>query len=52
MYGIIILPFVVYGCDTWSLTVSKEYRLRVFGNRVLRKEFRSTRDEVMGEWGR
>ena len=49
IYGTIILPFVLYGCDTWSPTVSKEHRLRVFGNRVLRKEFGPTRGEVMGE---
>jgi len=33
----IILPFVLYGCETWSPTVGKEHRLRVFGNRVLMK---------------
>jgi hypothetical protein len=40
----------LYGCETWSLTLKEEYRLRVFENRVLRKIFRPTRDEVTGEW--
>ena len=48
----IILPFVLYGCDTWSPTVSEEHRLRVFGNRVLRKVFGPMRAEVTGECGR
>ena len=52
IYRTVILPFVLYGCETWSPTVSKEHRLRVFGNRVLRKIFVPMRDEVMGEWGR
>jgi len=51
IFGTIILPFVLYGCDTWSPTVCEEHRLRVLGNRVLRKVFGPTRDEVMGEWG-
>jgi hypothetical protein len=41
---------VLYGCETWSLTLREEYRLRVFENRVLRKICRPKRDEVMGEW--
>ena len=40
----VILPVVLYGCETWSLTLREERRLRVFENRVLR-------DEVTGEWG-
>ena len=44
----IILPFILYGCETWSPTVSKEHRLRVFGNRVLMKIFGPTRDKAMG----
>jgi len=52
IYGTITLPFVLYGCDTWSSTVSEEHRLRVFGNRVLRKVFGPMRGEVMREWGR
>jgi hypothetical protein len=50
--GTIILPFVLYGCDTWSPTVCEEHRQRVFGNRVLREVFGPVRGEVMGEWGR
>jgi len=45
-------PFVLYGNDTWSPTVSKEHRLGVFRNRELRKVFGPTRDKVTGEWGR
>jgi hypothetical protein len=41
---------VLYGCETWSLTVKEEHRLRVFENRVLRRIFGSKRDEVTGEW--
>jgi hypothetical protein len=39
---------VLYGCDTWSLTLREEHRLRVFENRVLRRIFAPKRDEVMG----
>jgi len=46
----IILSFVLYGCETWSLTLREERRLRVFENRVLRRVFGSRRDEVTGEW--
>jgi hypothetical protein len=42
------LPVVLYGCETWSLTLSEEYRLRVFENRVLRTIFGPKRDEVIG----
>jgi len=41
---------VLYGCETWSLTLREERRLRVFENRVLRTVFGPTRDEVTGEW--
>ena len=41
---------VLYGCETWSLTLRKERRLRVFENRVLRRVFGPKRDEVTGEW--
>jgi len=44
------LPVVLYGCETWSLTLREERRLRVFENRVLRKIFGSKWDEVTGEW--
>jgi len=40
----------VYGCETWSLTLREERRLRVSENRVLRRMFWSKRDEVTGEW--
>jgi len=48
----IILPIVLYGCETWSLTLREEHRLRVFENRVLRRVFGPKRDEVTGEWRR
>jgi hypothetical protein len=50
IYKTIILPFVLYVCETWSLTLREENRLRVFENRVLRRIFGPKRDEVMGEW--
>jgi len=50
IYKTVILPVVVYGCETWSLTLREEHRLRVFENRVLRRIFGSKRDEVTGEW--
>jgi hypothetical protein len=50
MYKTIILPVVLYGRETWSLTLREEHRLRVFENRVLRRIFRPKRDEVTGDW--
>ena len=50
IYRTIILPFVLYGCETWSLTLREESRLRMFENRVLRRVFGSKRDEVTGKW--
>jgi hypothetical protein len=50
MYGAIILPVVLYGCETWSLTLKEEHRMRVFENRVLRKIFGPKREEVTEEW--
>ena len=44
------MPLVLYGCETWSLTLREERRLRVFENRVLRRVFGPKRDEVIGEW--
>jgi hypothetical protein len=44
------LPPLLYGCETWSLPVREECRLRVFENRVLRRIFGTRRDEVTGEW--
>ena len=46
----IILPVVLYGCETWSLTLRKERRHRVFENRLLRGIFGPKRDEVTEEW--
>jgi hypothetical protein len=40
----------LYGCETWSITLREEHRLRVFENRVLRGIFGPKRDEVTGEW--
>ena len=48
----IILPVVLYGCETWSLTLREKRRLNVFENRVLRRIFGPKRDEVTGEWGK
>jgi len=50
IYRTIILPVVLYGCETWSLTLREERRLRVSENRVLRRVFGPKRDEVTGEW--
>jgi hypothetical protein len=44
------LPVGLYGCETWSLTLREEHRLRVLGNTVLRRIFGSDRDEVTKEW--
>jgi hypothetical protein len=49
IYRTIILPVVLYGCETLWLTLRVEHRLRVFENRVLRI-FGPKRNEVMGEW--
>ena len=46
----IILPVVLYGCETWSLRLREELWLRVFENKVLRKIFGATKDEITGEW--
>ena len=50
VYRTIILPIVRYGCETWSLTLREERRLRVFENRVLKRIFWPKRDEVTEEW--
>jgi len=50
IYRTVILPVVLYGCETWSLTWREERRLRVFENRVLRKVFGPKRDDVTREW--
>jgi hypothetical protein len=49
MYKTIILPVVLYVCETWSLTLREEHILRVFENRFLRRIFGPKRDEVTGE---
>jgi hypothetical protein len=49
IYKTIILPVVLYGCETCSLTLRDEHRLSVFENRMLRRIFRLKRDEVTGE---
>jgi hypothetical protein len=50
IYKNIILPVVLYGCETWSLTLRKEHRLRVFENKVLRRIFKPNRDKVIRDW--
>jgi hypothetical protein len=50
IYKTMILPVVLYGYGTWSLTLREEHRLRVFENRVLRRIFGPKRDEVTGKW--
>jgi len=49
VYRSIMLAIVLHGCETWSLTLRAERRLRVFENKVLRRIFGSTRDEVTRE---
>jgi hypothetical protein len=50
IYKILILPVVLYGCETWSLTLREEHRLRVFDSRVLRRIFGRNWDDVTGDW--
>jgi hypothetical protein len=52
VYKTVILPLVLCGCETWSLTLREAHRLRVFENRVLRRIFGLKRDEVVGGWRR
>jgi hypothetical protein len=49
-YRTIILPVVLYGCETWSLILREEHRLRAFENRVLRRIFGPKIDHVTGDW--
>jgi hypothetical protein len=49
IYRTIIMPVVLYGCETWSLTLKEERRRRVFENRVLRNIFGPKTDEITGE---
>ncbi|KAJ4441034.1 hypothetical protein ANN_10883 [Periplaneta americana] len=50
IYKTVLLPVLLYGCETWTITLREEHRLRVFENKVLRKIFGAKRDEVTGEW--
>jgi len=50
IYRTIILPVVLYGCETWSLTLKEERRLMLFENKVLRRIFGPKRVDVTGEW--
>jgi len=52
IYRTLILHVVLYGCETWSLTLRKEYWLRMFENRVLRRIFGPKRGQLTGQWGR
>jgi hypothetical protein len=54
LHNIIILPVVLYGCGTWSLTLREEYRLKVFETRMLllMRIFRTKEEEVTGGWGK
>jgi len=52
IYRNLILVDVLYGCETWSLTLREERKLRVFENRVLRRIFETRREEVTGEKNR
>jgi hypothetical protein len=46
----IILLVVLHGCETWSLTLREEHRLRIFDNRMLRRIFEPKREEMVGGW--
>jgi hypothetical protein len=50
LYKNAILPVGLCGCETWSLTLRKEHRLRVFENRMLKRIFGPKGDEVTGGW--
>jgi hypothetical protein len=50
MHRTVVLPVVLYGCETWPLTLREEQRLRVFEKRVLRRIFGPKRDEATGWW--
>ena len=50
VYENIILPVILYGCETWSLSSREELRLRLFEKRVVRRIFGHKRDEVTGKW--
>jgi hypothetical protein len=50
IYKTILLPVVLYGCETWSLTLREEHRLRMVENRVPREMFGPNKDEITGDW--
>ncbi|KAJ4425937.1 hypothetical protein ANN_27563 [Periplaneta americana] len=50
IYKTVILMVVLYGCETWTLSLREEHRLSLFENKMLRKIFGTKRDEVTGEW--
>jgi hypothetical protein len=50
IYNATTLPVLLYGCETWSLTLKEEIRLGVYENRVLRRIFGPEREEVAGGW--
>jgi hypothetical protein len=52
VYRTVVLPVLLCGCETWSLTLREEQRLRVFENWVLRRIFGPKKDEATGEWRR
>jgi hypothetical protein len=52
VYETIILPVVLYGCETWSLTLREEHKLTVFQKRAQKRELRPKREEVTGGWRR
>jgi hypothetical protein len=52
IHRIIILPIVLYGCETWSVTLREEHGLRVFENRAMKKIFEPKRKKVTVDWGR
>jgi hypothetical protein len=46
----VVLLVVLYGCETWSLTLREEHGMRVFENKVVRRNFEPKRNEVTGGW--
>jgi len=50
IYRCIILPVALYGCETWSLTLREERRMKMFESRVMRRIFGTKRDKVTREW--
>ena len=52
IFRTIILPFVLYWFETWSVTWMEEHRLRMFESRVMRRMFGTKRDKITGEWRR